>query len=173
MINLEKLKNCYHDIICECDDPEREGLHDTPARAAKAFTELTAGYHQNAKDIIKSAMFKNEWDTHEIHVGNIEFYSLCEHHLLPFYGVVNISYIPGDWILGLSKFARVVDIYARRLQIQERLTTQIGESLQDLLEPQGVRVVIEAEHLCMKMRGCEKQNTKMITSFYSGCYKNE
>ena len=154
------------------EDPEREGLLKTPERMAKAMQFLTQGYHQDAISIIKSAIF-HEDISEMIIVKDIELYSMCEHHMLPFIGKAHVAYIPNGWITGLSKVARVVDAFARRLQVQERLTHQILEAFQEALKPQGVAVVIEAKHLCMMMRGVQKQNSITTTSAFSGEFMNE
>jgi GTP cyclohydrolase I len=149
------------------EDPAREGLEKTPERMAKAMQFLTQGYSLDAKKIITSAMFKEEV-SEMIIVKDIELYSMCEHHMLPFFGKAHIAYIPNGWITGLSKLARVVDVYSRRLQVQERLTTQILEAIKESLNPVGVAVVIEAKHLCMMMRGVGKQNSVTTTSAFDG-----
>lgn len=155
------------------ENPEREGLVKTPERLAKAMQYLTQGYQLNAKDILNSAKF-NEHISEMIIVKDIELYSMCEHHMLPFFGKAHVAYIPNGWITGLSKIARVVDVYARRLQVQERLTTEILEVIKETLNPLGVAVVIEASHLCMMMRGVQKQNSVTTTSaFYGEFEKNE
>ena len=152
--------------------PEREGLKRTPQRVANALTWLTRGYSLDAEEVIGSAVFS---ETHEsmIMVRDIEVYSLCEHHMLPFFGKVHVAYIPNGKILGLSKIPRVVEVYARRLQVQERLTEEIAQALTDVLAPRGVGVVIEAAHLCMMMRGVEKQNSKTITSAVRGVFRDD
>jgi GTP cyclohydrolase IA len=158
----------YHDVLKHIgEDPEREGLLKTPERVAKAMQYLTQGYNQDAKAIIESAKF-HEDVSEMIIVKDIELYSMCEHHMLPFFGKAHIAYIPNGWITGLSKVARVVDVYARRLQVQERLTTQVLEAIKESLNPLGVAVVIEAKHLCMMMRGVQKQNSVTTTSAFSG-----
>jgi GTP cyclohydrolase IA len=155
------------------EDPEREGLLKTPERVAKAMQFLTQGYDQDAKAILDSAKFHEEV-SEMILVKDIELYSLCEHHMLPFFGKAHVAYIPNGWITGLSKIARVVDVYSRRLQVQERLTTQILHAIKDSLNPLGVAVVIEASHLCMMMRGVQKQNSVTTTSAFWGEFeKNE
>ena len=155
------------------EDPKREGLEKTPERVAKAMQYLTQGYGLDARAILSSAMF-NEHMSEMIVVKDIEVYSMCEHHMLPFFGKAHVAYIPDGWITGLSKIARVVDVYARRLQVQERLTTQILDAIKDTLNPLGVAVVIEASHLCMMMRGVQKQNSVTTTSAFWGEFeKNE
>jgi GTP cyclohydrolase I len=149
------------------EDAEREGLLKTPERMAKAMQFLTQGYQQDAKAIIESAKF-HENVSEMIIVKDIEIYSMCEHHMLPFFGKAHVAYIPNGWITGLSKIARVVDVYSRRLQVQERLTTQILEAIKESLNPIGVAVVIEAKHLCMMMRGTQKQNSVTTTSAFDG-----
>jgi GTP cyclohydrolase IA len=149
------------------EDPDREGLLKTPERIAKAIQYLTQGYQQDASQILKSAMFKEEVSEMVI-VKDIELYSMCEHHMLPFYGKAHVAYIPNGYITGLSKIARVVDIFSKRLQVQERLTHQILHSIKETLQPLGVAVVIEASHLCMMMRGVGKQNSVTTTSAFSG-----
>ena len=153
-------------------DPDREGLRDTPRRVEKAFRFYTAGYAQDPKRIIGDALYDAETDEMVV-VKDIEIYSLCEHHLAPFFGKAHVAYIPGSKIVGLSKIARVVDIYARRLQVQERLTMQVAQALDEVLKPRGVGVVIEAHHLCMMMRGVEKQNSKTITSALRGAFRDD
>ena len=155
------------------EDPDREGLVKTPERMAKAMQYLTQGYEMDARAILNSAKFK-ESVSEMILVKDIELYSMCEHHLLPFFGKAHIAYIPNGYITGLSKLARVVDVYARRLQVQERLTTQILDAIKETLQPLGVAVVIEASHLCMMMRGVQKQNSVTTTSAFWGEFeKNE
>jgi GTP cyclohydrolase I len=154
------------------DDPEREGLKRTPERVAKSLTFLTQGYGQKAEDLINGALFE-EAHQNMVLVKDIEMYSLCEHHLLPFFGKVHVAYIPSGKIVGLSKVARLVEVYARRLQVQERMTEQIAQAIWDLVEPEGVGVVIEAYHLCMMMRGVQKQNSKTITSAMRGSFLDD
>ena len=151
------------------EDPTREGLRQTPARAARAYEHLTQGYRQDVQEVVNSAIFEEDV-THMIIVRDIEIYSLCEHHLLPFFGRCHIGYIPTGKVLGVSKLARIADVFARRLQLQERLTNQIAHTLMDAVAPAGVGVVIEAQHLCMMMRGVEKQNSNMVTSAMLGCF---
>ncbi len=153
------------------EDVEREGLKDTPERAANAFRYLTQGYHENIEDIINGALFDSEMSEMVI-VKDIEMYSMCEHHLLPFLGKCHVGYLPNKRVIGLSKIARIVDYFARRLQIQERLTTEIAQCIADITEARGVAVVIEARHLCMMMRGVEKQNSVMTTSVMLGDMRN-
>lgn len=154
------------------EDPERQGLVKTPHRVEEAFKFLTQGYNQNPEEILKSAMFDEDYRQMVI-VKDIEFYSLCEHHLLPFFGKAHVAYIPNGKITGLSKIARVVDVYARRLQVQERLTTEIKDCIQNTLQPLGVMVVIEAEHLCMQMRGVQKQHSVTVTSDFTGAFNRQ
>ena len=160
--------NMYKNILSDVgEDAEREGLVKTPIRAAKAMQFLTQGYDLNPAEILRSAMFKEDYSQMVI-VKDIEVYSLCEHHLLPFFGKAHIAYIPNGQIVGLSKLPRVVDAFARRLQVQERLTNEIRDCIQDTLNPLGVAVVIECSHLCMQMRGVQKQNSATTTSAFSG-----
>jgi GTP cyclohydrolase I len=149
------------------EDSAREGLENTPLRVAKAWSFMTHGYHLNAIEILKSAIF-NENSQEMVIVKDIELYSMCEHHMVPFYGKAHIGYLPNGKITGLSKLARVVDVYSRRLQVQERMTTQIRDAIQEALNPHGVAVVIEAKHLCMMMRGVQKQNSSTVTSAFTG-----
>ncbi len=165
------MEKTYFDLLKGIgEDPNREGLRDTPKRAAKAFHFLTKGYNENVEQIINGAVFKSEMDE-IILVKNIELYSICEHHLLPFIGKCHVGYLPNGRILGLSKVARIVDVFARRLQIQEKLTKQIADAIMDSVDADGVAVVIEAQHLCMMMRGVEKQNSSMITSCVLGMFR--
>lgn len=152
------------------EDPKRSGLLRTPQRVAKSLQYLTKGYHENLETIINGAIFEEE-DNAMVLVKEIEMYSLCEHHLLPFFGKAHIAYIPTGKIIGISKIPRIVDLFARRLQVQERLTTEIANTLNDILHPMGVAVVIEAKHLCMMMRGVEKQNSEMVTSCMLGIFR--
>jgi GTP cyclohydrolase I len=164
----------YKDIISKLgENPEREGLQKTPERVAKAMQFMMQGYDQDAHAILDSAKF-HESISEMIIVKDIELYSLCEHHMLPFFGKAHVAYIPNGWITGLSKIARVVDVFSRRLQVQERLTTQILDAIRDSLQPLGAAVVIEASHLCMMMRGVQKQNSVTTTSAFHGeFHKNE
>lgn len=165
---IKSLSEKYRDIIVEIgEDPDREGLQKTPERVAKAMQFLTHGYDLDPKKILESAMFHDEYKQMVI-VKDIEVFSLCEHHLLPFFGKAHVAYIPNGKIVGLSKVPRVVDAFARRLQVQERMTTQIRDCIQDTLKPVGVAVVIECAHLCMQMRGIQKQNSVTTTSAFTG-----
>ena len=155
------------------EDVEREGLIKTPERVAKAMQFLTKGYDEDPQKVLSAAMFEEEGYKQMVIVKDIDFFSLCEHHMLPFFGKAHVAYIPNGWITGLSKMARVVDVYARRLQVQERLTTQILEAIKESLNPQGVAVVIEAQHLCMMMRGVQKQNSVTTTSAFSGEFQKQ
>lgn len=154
------------------EDPKREGLLRTPARVVRMYDFLTKGYRQDIKAVLNGAVFKEKYSEMVI-VKDIDFFSLCEHHLLPFYGKCNIAYVPDGKIVGLSKLPRIVDVFARRLQVQERLTQQIAETLYETLKPQGVGVVLEARHLCMMMRGVEKQNSVATTSAMMGSFRND
>lgn len=163
----------YTSILEELgEDPKREGLQKTPMRVAKSLQFLTHGYHLDPSQILKSAMFKKD-HKHMVIVKEIELYSMCEHHMLPFFGKAHIAYIPNGYIVGLSKIPRVVEAFSRRLQVQERLTDQIKECIQETLNPLGVAVVIEAKHLCMLMRGIEKQNSVATTSSFTGAFLKE
>ncbi|OQD42936.1 GTP cyclohydrolase I FolE [Croceivirga radicis] len=166
-----EVKDRYAKIIDEIgEDVTREGLLKTPERAAKAMLFLTQGYKQDAEQILKSAMFKEDYDDMVI-IKDIELYSLCEHHMLPFFGKAHVAYIPNGQIVGLSKIPRIVDVFARRLQVQERLTHDILECLNNTLQPKGVAVVIEASHMCMMMRGVQKQNSVTTTSGFRGQFE--
>lgn len=167
----EEFANSYRKIIEGIgDDPDREGLQKTPERAAQAMAFLTRGYHQNLDEVINGAVFPSDNDQMVI-VKDIELYSLCEHHLLPFIGKAHVAYLPQGKVIGLSKIARIVDMYARRLQIQEQLTTQIANAIQEATGATGVGVVIEAAHLCMMMRGVEKQHSETVTSMMIGTFR--
>ena len=160
----------YAELIARFDeDPSRDGLLKTPERASKAMTFLTQGYRQDPMEILRSALFDVDYDEMVI-VRDIEMFSLCEHHMLPFFGKVHIAYIPNGKVVGLSKLPRLVDVFAQRLQVQERMTREIADALQDAIQPQGVGVVIEARHLCMMMRGVEKQNSSTVTSAMAGVF---
>tara|TARA_Y100000589_G_scaffold41401_1_gene34800 strand:+ start:4278 stop:4868 length:591 start_codon:yes stop_codon:yes gene_type:complete len=168
--NIESLKEHYSKVLeLIGEDPSREGLIKTPERVAKAMQFLTQGYEMNATEILQSAMFSEDY-SQMVLVKEIEFYSLCEHHLLPFFGKAHIAYIPDGNIVGLSKLPRVVDAFSRRLQVQERLTNEIRDCIQDTLKPKGVALVMEARHLCMQMRGVEKQSSLTTTSAFSGAF---
>jgi GTP cyclohydrolase I len=165
------LSESYREILIGVgEDPDREGLQDTPMRAAKAMQYLCHGYEQSVEDIVNGALFSSDTDEMII-VADIELYSLCEHHLLPFIGKAHVAYIPTGKVLGLSKIARLVDMFARRLQIQENLTRQIADAVQQVTDAAGVAVVIEAKHMCMMMRGVEKQNSTMNTSVMLGAFR--
>lgn len=167
----EVLAGHYKEIITLLgEDVDREGLIKTPTRVAKAMQFLTKGYREDPEAVLRSAMFKEEDYKQMVIVKDIDFFSLCEHHMLPFFGKAHVAYIPKNYITGLSKIPRVVDIFARRLQIQERLTMQIKDCIQRVLDPLGVMVVIEAQHMCMQMRGVEKQNSITTTSDFSGAF---
>jgi GTP cyclohydrolase I len=168
--NIESLKEHYSKVLeLIGEDPSREGLIKTPERVAKAMQFLTQGYEMNATEILQSAMFSEDY-SQMVLVKEIEFYSLCEHHLLPFFGKAHIAYIPNGNIVGLSKLPRVVDAFSRRLHVQERLTNEIRDCIQNTLKPKGVAVVMEARHLCMQMRGVEKQSSLTTTSAFSGAF---
>ncbi|MDR1918763.1 MAG: GTP cyclohydrolase I FolE [Tannerellaceae bacterium] len=168
----EALAGHYKDIIGLLgENTEREGLLKTPGRVAKAMQFLTGGYKENPEEILASAMFREEGYKQMVIVKDIDFFSLCEHHLLPFFGRAHVAYIPNKYITGLSKIPRVVDVFARRLQIQERMTLQIKECIQTTLNPLGVMVVIEAQHMCMQMRGVSKQNSLTTTSDFTGFFR--
>ncbi len=167
----------YSDLVREMlvrlgEDPEREGLLDTPGRVQRAMEFLTKGYNEDPEVMLKSALFTVDYDEMVI-VKDIEMFSLCEHHMLPFFGKVHVAYIPNGKVIGLSKLPRLIEIFSRRLQVQERLTTQIAETIQRVVQPQGVGVVVEARHLCMMMRGVEKQHSSAVTSAMFGCFRNE
>jgi len=166
------IEDLVKDLLKELgEDPYREGLAKTPERVAKALQYLTSGYDQTVVEVLHGAVFTESYDEMVV-VKDIELYSLCEHHMLPFFGKVHIAYMPAGKIVGLSKMARLVEMFARRLQVQERLTTQIAEALQAAIQPAGVAVVIEAYHFCMMMRGVEKQNSQAITSCMLGAFRN-
>lgn len=167
---MEKL---FRQLLIEIgENPDREGLIKTPARAAEAIAFLTQGYHQTLDDVLGDAIFEESYDDMVI-VKDCEFYSLCEHHILPFFGRTHVAYIPRGRIIGISKIGRVVDLFARRLQVQERMTMQIAEALQEALDPRGVAVVQEAQHLCMMLRGVEKQSSRIVTSAVLGVFRTD
>lgn len=163
------MANCRSMLELIGEDAQREGLLKTPERVARAILDTTSGYNEDPHAILRGAMFKEDYSQMVI-VKDIDFYSLCEHHILPFFGKVHVAYIPNGYITGLSKIARVVDVYARRLQVQERLTLQIKECIQETLNPLGVMVVVDAQHLCMQMRGIKKQNSITTTSDFCGAF---
>ena len=168
---LDELAAHYHEVLKLIgEDPEREGLVKTPMRVAKAMQVLTRGYTMDAHKVLTDALFEEKYNQMVI-VKDIDFFSMCEHHMLPFYGKAHVAYIPNGYITGLSKIARVVDIFSHRLQVQERLTQQIKDCIQDTLKPMGVMVVVEAKHMCMQMRGVEKQNSITTTSAFSGAFE--
>ena len=170
---INSLSAHYHEVLKQIGEkPEREGLLKTPERVAKAMLYLTQGYDLNAKEILNSAMFKEDYSQMVI-VKDIEVYSMCEHHILPFFGKAHVAYIPNGHVVGLSKIPRVVDVFARRLQVQERLTNEIRDCIQDTLNPLGVGIVIECRHLCMSMRGVQKQNSVTTTSAFTGEFLKE
>ena len=169
---LDELASHYKQVLTLLgEDPEREGLEKTPMRVAKAMQGLTRGYTQDPHKVLTDALFEEKYNQMVI-VKDIDFFSMCEHHILPFYGKAHVAYIPKGYITGLSKIARVVDIFSHRLQVQERLTEQVMQCINDTLKPQGVMVVIEAKHMCMQMRGVEKQNSITTTSAYSGVFES-
>ncbi|MFC2083973.1 GTP cyclohydrolase I FolE [Bacteroidota bacterium] len=172
-MNLDSISDSVHTILKEIgEDPERQGLKKTPERVAKAYEFLTQGYNQDIEEIMNEAIFEEKYDEMVI-VKDIDVYSLCEHHLIPFYGKAHVAYIPNGKIVGLSKIPRVVDVFARRLQVQERMTQQIADVLDKYLEPIGVSVVIEAYHMCMMMRGVQKQNSITSTSAMHGIFTED
>ena len=169
----ERIGTLTHDWLDAIgEDPDREGLQKTPQRVAKAWDFLTGGYRMDLTEVANEAVFAAE-GSQMVVVKDIEFYSMCEHHMLPFFGRAHIGYIPNKQILGLSKFARITDLFARRLQVQERITTQIAEAIMELLEPAGVGVVLEGQHLCMAMRGVQKQNSSTITTSMLGAFRED
>lgn len=172
-MNQEKVKDLVKTLLTEIgEDPEREGLLSTPIRVAKAYEFLTTGYHQDIGEVLNKAIFNERYDEMVL-VKNIDFYSMCEHHLLPFYGKVHVAYIPNGKIVGLSKIPRIVEVFARRLQVQERMTQQIADTIEKYLQPIGVAVVAEAFHMCMMMRGVEKQNSSATTSAMHGVFQDD
>jgi GTP cyclohydrolase I len=169
----QKVRNLITDLLKNIgEDPDREGLIETPRRVADAYEFLTSGYGKKIEEVMNDALFNEKYDEMVI-VKNIDFYSLCEHHMLPFYGKVHVAYIPDGKIIGLSKIPRIVDVYARRLQVQERMTQQIADTLEKYLQPRGVAVVSEAFHMCMMMRGVEKQNSSATASAVHGDFKDD
>jgi GTP cyclohydrolase I len=171
-MNHEKVEQLVRELLIEIgEDPDREGLVNTPARVAKAYEYLTSGYRADVDELINGAIFTQETNNMII-ARDIELYSLCEHHMLPFYGRAHIGYVSRDRVFGLSKLARLVDMYSRRLQIQERLTQEIARAIKDAIDAEGVGVIIEARHLCMMMRGVEKQNSMMTTSSVLGTFRS-
>jgi GTP cyclohydrolase I len=163
----------YRELLVRLgEDPTRDGLLDTPERMEKSMAFLTRGYAMDVKTVLHDALFEVEYDEMVI-VKDIEFFSMCEHHLLPFFGKAHIAYVPNGKVIGLSKVPRVVDVFARRLQVQERLTTQIADAISDAIDPQGVAVILEAQHLCMMMRGVEKQHSATVTSAMRGVFKTQ
>jgi len=166
-----ELERLIREVLKEIgENPDREGLEKTPERVAKAYRYLTSGYRQEASDVLNGALFTEEYDEMVV-VKDIDFYSVCEHHVLPFFGKCHVAYMPSKKIVGLSKIARLVEMYSRRLQVQERLTTQIAQTINEVLQPRGVAVVMEALHMCMLMRGVEKQNSKAVTSAMLGAFR--
>ena len=166
-------QDLYRELLVRIgEDPTRDGLLRTPERMEKSMKFLTRGYEMNVTDVLHEALFDVDYDEMVI-VKDIEFFSMCEHHLLPFFGKAHIAYVPNGKVIGLSKIPRLVDVFARRLQVQERLTRQIGEAITDAINPQGVAVILEAQHLCMMMRGVEKQHSAAVTSSMIGCFRQE
>ena len=173
ILDTEKTKTLIKNLLLEIgEDPSREGLISTPKRVAEAYEFLTKGYNQDIEEVINDAIFTEKYDEMVL-VKNIDFYSLCEHHMLPFYGKVHVAYIPNGKIVGLSKIPRIVDVFARRLQVQERMTQQIADTLAKYLQPKGVAVVSEAYHMCMMMRGVQKQNSSATASAVHGDFKDD
>lgn len=172
-IDQQKIEDHYRDVLRFVgEDPAREGLLRTPHRVTEALKYLTSGYHQDIQTLLNGAIFQEEYDDMVV-VKDIEFYSLCEHHLLPFFGKAHVAYIPNGRIVGLSKIPRLVDMFARRLQVQERLTTEIAQAIEQALQPRGVGVVLEAAHMCMRMRGVQKQDASMVTSHVMGTFRTD
>jgi GTP cyclohydrolase I len=166
-------EDLYREILRRIgEDPERDGLLSTPKRVEKSLAFLTKGYQENPREILRGALFDVDYDEMVI-VKDVEMFSLCEHHMLPFFGKVHVAYIPKGKVIGLSKIARLVEVFARRLQVQERMTRQIADAIQEAIQPHGVGVVIEARHLCMMMRGIEKQNSSTVTSAMVGCFRQK
>jgi len=172
-VNNENVKNLVKDLLNEIgEDPKREGLLETPRRVAGAYEFLNSGYQMNVEEVMNQAVFNEKYDEMVL-VKNIDFYSLCEHHMLPFYGKVHVAYIPDGKIIGLSKIPRLVEVFSRRLQVQERMTQEIADTLENYLQPKGVAVVAEAFHMCMMMRGVQKQNSSATTSAVHGVFKED
>jgi GTP cyclohydrolase I len=172
-VNQEKVKDLVNTLLTEIgEDTKREGLLSTPVRVAKAYEFLTKGYQQDIGEVLNKAIFNERYDEMVL-VKNIDFYSMCEHHLLPFYGKVHVAYIPNGKIVGLSKIPRIVEVFARRLQVQERMTQQIADTIEEYMQPNGVAVVSEAFHMCMMMRGVEKQNSSATTSAMLGVFQED
>ena len=172
-LDLKKIEDAAHQILVGIgEDPEREGLLKTPLRMAKSYAELMDGYTKNPEKIINGALFSVDYDQMVV-VNDIEFYSMCEHHMLPFFGHAHVAYLPNGKVIGLSKIPRIVDMFAHRLQVQERMTQQIAELIDDQIHPQGVAVVVEAQHMCMTMRGIKKQEATMTTSAMIGAFKTQ
>ena len=171
--NLNKLEKITKNLLKEIgEDPNREGLLKTPKRVAKSWEFLTKGYRADIEEVINGAIFNEKCDE-MVTINNIDFYSVCEHHLIPFFGKAHVAYIPNGKVVGLSKIPRIVDVFARRLQVQERMTQQIAATLNDALSPKGVAVVLEAQHMCMQMRGVEKQNSHATTSSMTGLFRED
>lgn len=172
-MNNQKVESLVTDLLTEIgEDPAREGLVRTPERVAKAYEFLTSGYRKDINEVLNNAIFEEKYDEMVI-VKDIDFYSLCEHHMLPFYGKVHVAYIPDGKIVGLSKIPRIVEVFARRLQVQERMTQQIADTIEEYLSPVGVAVVVNGSHMCMMMRGVEKQNSSATTSAVHGVFKED
>ena len=171
--NINKIKELIHKLLIEIgEDPDREGIVRTPERVAKAWDYFSSGYTQSVDSIINNAVFAEDYDE-MVTIKDIDYFSLCEHHLLPFFGKAHVAYFPNGKIIGLSKIPRIVNMFSRRLQVQERMTQQIAETLNDVLAPKGVAVVVEGEHMCMQMRGVEKQNSYATTSFMMGYFRED
>jgi GTP cyclohydrolase I len=169
-----RLEAIVRDQLVEIgEDPEREGLQRTPLRVAKAMDFLTSGYSTSVADVVNDAIFDAEGAEEMVVVRDVEYYSMCEHHMLPFFGKATVAYLPKGKIIGLSKIARIVDVYARRLQVQERLTNQVADAMEEILDPHGVGVVMEGKHLCMMMRGVQKQDSSMVTSAMRGTFRSD
>ena len=171
--NIEEIEKIVKNLLKEIgEDPSREGLLKTPRRVAKAWSFLSKGYNQNIDDVVNNAIFYEDYDE-MVTILDIDFYSLCEHHLLPFFGKAHVAYIPNGKVVGLSKIPRIVEIFGRRLQLQERMTQNIAQTINEVLSPKGVAVVLEGQHMCMQMRGVEKQNSYTTTSFMTGLFRKD